>query len=234
MRRQRRSAGREDPTMGTIARHRVGAAVGPAAAVGGGLLTPLPDRRLGPVIPVQDATSSALESLVTRFGGLLRQVGRRRGLTDAEAGELCQEVRIRIWHALASGERIAEAPASYVYRTAMSAALDMIRRRRARREEPLEDRREGRDPVLAGVAVAPDCEGSLEEAELAQTVSSLVSDLAVPRDVVVRMYLAGYNHREIAGLLGWTEAKARNLLYRGLGDLRAKLTALGIGPRGAS
>ena len=153
-------------------------------------------RRLGSMRYGADATSNALEALVTRFGGLLRQVGRRRGLTDGEAADLCQEVRIRIWHALASGERIAGAPASYVYRTAMSAALDMIRRRRARREEPLEERRDSGNPVLAGVAVPPECEGSL-------------------------------------GLLGWTEAKARNLLYRGLGDLRVKLTAIGVGPRGA-
>jgi RNA polymerase sigma factor (sigma-70 family) len=179
-----------------------------------------------------DTASSALEGLIARFGGLLRQVGRRRGLTDAEAGELCQEVRIRMWHALTSGERIAEAPASYVYRTAMSAALDMVRRRRARREEPLEEWRDRSDPVFAGVAVAPLCEGSLEREELARQVASVVSDLAEPRDVVVRTYLAGYNHREIAELLGWTEAKVRNLLYRGLADLRAKLTALGIGPEG--
>ena len=35
--------------------------------------------------------------------------------------------------------------------------------------------------------------------------------------------------QEIADLLGWSEAKTRNLLYRGLGDLRARLTEQGIG-----
>jgi hypothetical protein len=29
--------------------------------------------------------------------------------------------------------------------------------------------------------------------------------------------------------MGWTEGKTRNLLYRGLGDVRARLTDLGIG-----
>ena len=37
--------------------------------------------------------------------------------------------------------------------------------------------------------------------------------------------------REIAALMGWTEAKTRNLLYRGLADLRQALTVRGIGPR---
>jgi len=233
MNRHRQPAGHEDSTRRSSSLHRFRMSGAGAAGVLGGLPAPSGARRLGQMTYAQDATSQALEALVTRFGGLLRQVGRRRGLTDGEAADLCQEVRIRIWHALASGERIADAPASYVYRTAMSAALDMIRRRRARREEPLDDWRESGNPVLGGVAVAPACEGSLEEEELAQKISRLVSDLAEPRDVAVRMYLAGYNHREIAGLLGWTEAKARNLLYRGLADLRAKLTAVGVGPRGA-
>ena len=43
------------------------------------------------------------------------------------------------------------------------------------------------------------------------------------------MYLAGYPREEIAELMGWTEGKTRNLLYRGLADLRARLTELGIG-----
>jgi RNA polymerase sigma-70 factor (ECF subfamily) len=37
------------------------------------------------------------------------------------------------------------------------------------------------------------------------------------------MHMAGYHRNEIAELLGWTEAKTRNLLYRGLSDLKAKL-----------
>jgi RNA polymerase sigma-70 factor (ECF subfamily) len=43
------------------------------------------------------------------------------------------------------------------------------------------------------------------------------------------MHLAGYPREEIARLMGWTEAKTRNLLYRGLADLRERLTAEGIG-----
>jgi RNA polymerase sigma-70 factor (ECF subfamily) len=42
------------------------------------------------------------------------------------------------------------------------------------------------------------------------------------------MYLAGYPREEIAALMGWSEAKTRNLLYRGLADLRERLTELGI------
>ena len=37
------------------------------------------------------------------------------------------------------------------------------------------------------------------------------------------------SREEIARLLGWSEPKTRNLLYRGMDDLRARLTARGIG-----
>jgi DNA-directed RNA polymerase specialized sigma24 family protein len=44
------------------------------------------------------------------------------------------------------------------------------------------------------------------------------------------MYLAGFERDEIADLLGWSEAKTRNLLYRGLADLRESLQSWGYGP----
>jgi RNA polymerase sigma-70 factor (ECF subfamily) len=57
--------------------------------------------------------------------------------------------------------------------------------------------------------------------------------LAESRRAVVRMHLAGYERHEIGDLLGWTEAKTRNLLYRGLADLREILESWGIGPASA-
>ncbi|MGH9199086.1 MAG: hypothetical protein ACRD1T_25575, partial [Acidimicrobiia bacterium] len=37
-----------------------------------------------------------------------------------------------------------------------------------------------------------------------------------------------FTNQEIADLLGWSEPKARNLLYRGLKELRSRLRLLGI------
>ena len=74
----------------------------------------------------------------------------------------------------------------------------------------------------------------LEAVELGRTVDRAMEDLHVTRRAVVRMYLAGYEREEIAALMGWSEAKTRNLLYRGLSDLRVRLAALGIGPGSAA
>ena len=43
-----------------------------------------------------------------------------------------------------------------------------------------------------------------------------------------KLHLEGYRRDEIEALLGWSEAKTRNLLYRGLSDLREFLVARGI------
>jgi DNA-directed RNA polymerase specialized sigma24 family protein len=44
----------------------------------------------------------------------------------------------------------------------------------------------------------------------------------------VRMHLMGHSREEIARVLGWSEAKTRNLLYRGLADVRERLLAEGV------
>ena len=130
-----------------------------------------------------------------------------------------QEVRIRLWRARGTSEQVDETNTSYVYRTASSAALDVIRRRRARqadRHDAIED--EGTVTVLT--APQPDPHASPRGvASSAQRVARAIDEIPASRRPPVRMHLAGYPREEIAKLMGWTEAKTRNLLYRGLADL---------------
>jgi RNA polymerase sigma-70 factor (ECF subfamily) len=100
----------------------------------------------------------------------------------------------------------------------MSAAVDLIRRRGARREQGLEWHIEA---LPAGASARPD--RAVEADELVVQLARALAELGGPRRVVVRMHLAGYHRNEIAELLGWSEAKTRNLLYRGLSNLKAIL-----------
>lgn len=174
--------------------------------------------------PPPDPLSAALEAVVADFAGMVRRVGWRHRLSDADVDEVMQEVRIRLWraHGEAAAERLADTPASYVYRTAMSAALDLLRRRRARRA----DRSVALEEETAAADDAP--ERMVEASELGAQVARAIDDIPASRRPVVRMYLAGYPREEIASLMGWSEAKTRNLLYRGLADLRERLTGMGI------
>lgn len=174
-----------------------------------------------------DQVSQALDQVLARFAERVRYIGIRHGLTGSDVEDLLQEVRLRLWKALESDEKILGAPASYVHRTAVSAALDVLRRRRARRETPA---RLSRPSGLSALGESPAADRMLEEMELQDQVGRALEQLIPARRSVVKMYLAGYGREEIADLLGWTEPKTRNLLYRGLSDLREKLTAMGIGP----
>jgi RNA polymerase sigma-70 factor (ECF subfamily) len=175
-------------------------------------------------MPQADSISLPLEKLIQRFAGLVRKLSWQHGLSEAEVDEVMQDVRIRLWRALGETEKIQEVNTSYMYQTVTSAALDLIRRRRSRRETPVEmhlDRGQlGEEPS------GP--ERDLENQELSAQLFDAVSTLPEARRPVVRMHLAGYHRNEIAELLGWSEAKTRNLLYRGLADLRDVLTKRGV------
>lgn len=192
----------------------------------------------------QEVSSSKFEILVNRFAAMVRQIGWNYRLSESDIDELVQDVRIRLWKAekssQLSSENIESTPASYVYRTATTAALDLIRRRRVGKADqhdsidlvgPIHTPGDGQ----SGAAILEDSstpESDLHTSEVFDQVSAAVDSIADSRRPVVRMYLQGYSREDIAEFLGWSEAKTRNLLYRGLADLREKLLERGIGPGG--
>lgn len=174
-----------------------------------------------------DSISPALERALGKFPGILRRVCWRYRFSGSDVDELVQEVRIRLWRAhgeqAAAGEHIENIPASYLHRTALSAAIDLLRRRRARRtdqtvsieDEDQVDEQSGPDQDLA-------------ESELAKQVEQAIETIQLSRRPVVRMHLMGHSREEIARVMGWTPDKTRNLLYRGLAELRERLQAQGV------
>ena len=178
-----------------------------------------------------DSISDVIEGLVEQFAPLLRATCRRFDISDDEAGDLAQDVRIRLWRVIAHGGA-ALPSTSYCQRVVVSAAADIARRRRCGRVSS----HYGIDPAACATSSAdwmPNDPGPallLERHELEAAIEASVSALAPPRDVVVRLYLAGSDRVEIAELLGWSEPKVRNLLYRGLRDLRVVLAARGMAP----
>ena len=175
-----------------------------------------------------ESLSPALERVLAKFSGTLRSVCWRYHFTGADVDELLQEVRIRLWRAHGevpgASEHIESISASYLHRTALSAAIDLMRRRRARggdRTFAIEDDDEG-------LPAESSPERELEQSELAAQVERAIERIHPSRRPVLRMHLLGHSREEIARLLGWTEAKTRNLLYRGLADLRERLLAEGV------
>jgi|SRR5688572_4303144 len=182
---------------------------------------PVGDREQQPDAEV----SRALHQLISRFDSFVRRTAARHGLLGPDLDEVVQDLRVRIWRSFGTASAIRNASATYLSRAAISASLDIVRKRRSGKssgialdsvsESALAERRAGPEERVAA-------------ADLARAVHEALGLLAESRRAVVRMYLAGYDRFEIAELLGWTEGKTRNLLYRGLDDLRGILTARGI------
>ena len=172
------------------------------------------------------ALSRELEAQLDHYQDRVRAAAARYRLAGPEVDEVFQEVRIRLWRALKESGNISEVPASYVYRTAVSAAVDLIRRQRARREVELDPVRAEDDPTMG---VVPAANRAAEENELADLVDREIGGLPEDRALAVRMHLSGYPREEIAQLLRWSEPRTRHLIYRGLEDLRGRLRARGIG-----
>jgi RNA polymerase sigma-70 factor (ECF subfamily) len=181
--------------------------------------------------PLPDSTSvpdpdSRLQLILAEYGGWLRRVLRklcpsRRGI---QVEDLEQEVAVRLWRSLRTGREI-ENLTSFLYRVAATATVDALRRVEARREEPLTpgDEGEGDGPAVLR-APEPDPEVAARTAQLGRRLREALAELPDNRRRAVSFHLQGFTTQETADLLGWTEAKARNLTYRGLDDLRRRLS----------
>lgn len=163
--------------------------------------------------------SPALEAVLLRFRALVRSIAARHALHDDDLDALVQEVRIRLWRGRARSEEIQALPTSYVYQTAQSAAIDLVRQRQRREKRFVDD-----GAVALGlVPQGGEVDDALAEGELASHVEEILNDMVTARRVVARMALAGYGRQEIVERLGWSDSRVRNLLSRGMQQLREQL-----------
>jgi RNA polymerase sigma factor (sigma-70 family) len=71
-------------------------------------------------------------------------------------------------------------------------------------------------------------ERQAERALVLAKVKECLGRLKAERRRALALHLQGFTTEEIGRLLGWTEPRARNLVYRGLKQLRETLRSAGI------
>jgi RNA polymerase sigma-70 factor, ECF subfamily len=185
-------------------------------------------------IQIRSETESRFNAIVAEYGRFLRQTIQRVCPRDLglQFDEIEQEACLRVWKALESEREIRDLT-SYVYRIAVSATLDAVRRVKRKREEQLVFEAEADSPsaqmaheLTVDPARAPDLEAARKQ--LVQRVNEALARLSNNRRQAVGLHLEGLTTQEIATLLNWTEPKARNLVYRGLSEVRQFLKEAGI------
>ena len=137
----------------------------------------------------------------------------------ADAEDVAQSVFLRLG---GSGHQAIENAGSFLYRAAINGALDLIRRRKTAASEPLEA---ASDLVSKAVDSSP--ERATANKELARLLRHAIGELA-PRaaEMFALRYLEEMSNREIAKLMGTSQAVVAVTLYQSRSKLKKRLTEL--------
>jgi RNA polymerase sigma factor (sigma-70 family) len=161
--------------------------------------------------------------LIERWSGYVRKtlynLDPRRSESDLE--EIEQEIRLRLWQVL-SRERTWDKPASFIRSVVLSVAIDAARRRQVRGGGSEHVGLDHLEPWSTGEAIDPT--SAIEDRTQLLAVLEALQRVDPEKAEALGLHLQGFTTLEIGNLLGWTEAKARNIVYRSLDALRAEAT----------
>jgi RNA polymerase sigma-70 factor (ECF subfamily) len=140
----------------------------------------------------------------------------------ADAEDVAQAVFLRL---VASGHGDVGNAASYLYRAAINGALDLMRRKKT--GEPLEA---AAHVASTEAGVSP--EGAIASKELARQLRQAIGELA-PRaaEMFALRYLEEMSNREIAKLMGTSQAVVAVTLYQSRLKLKKRLSESSRGMR---
>ena len=131
--------------------------------------------------------------------------------------DITQEVKIKIWKLLNDEKKIKNY-ASYIRKIVNSSVTDHLRK--LKREEGILDFE--RRKIISEIKSRYGSEITLDK-DLKKMIAQSVDSLIESRKKVVKLFLLNMNIDEIAALFLWSRDKTRNLLYRGLNDLKKNL-----------
>jgi len=173
-------------------------------------------------LPLAPFAETRFEAMVRQYSRLITAVVARVGGARVAGGreDVAQEVLLALWKRL-EGEQTLEVGSSYVYRAAVRETVRALRREGSRHSEPLDE-----EHVADSTSDGPF--ERLAESERGAQIEACLLALPLERGRAVRAHLRGFEIGEIMGLYGWPYQKARNLLSRGLTDLRQRLRAKAI------
>jgi len=181
---------------------------------------PLEDARR-PLGATQPPTEARFESLIRDYGRLIASVVARVGgpAVSEVREDVEQEVRLSLWRQL-QAEQTIHHPSSYVYATAVRETVRWVKRELARRVAAVPEE-------LA--ATEGDPWRALAAREDQQTFEACLNRLTEDRQRALRAHLAGFDVQETMRMYDWSYQKARNLIARGMADLRGELRNRGLG-----
>ena len=142
----------------------------------------------------------------------------------SQKDDIVQTALVRAFETSRKSEPRADPPPSYWWKVAYTATVDQMRRVRQERNISLEQA--GEEGMLTATDSGPFQD--LSHQDLGLAVQGCLPRLNPRRRLVVGLYLMGHTLPEMMRLTGWDNRKTRNLLCRGLDDLRRQLGKQGF------
>ena len=163
----------------------------------------------------KDTLKSTLERFFQYIQAQIQKFDPQKNGLDPD--DLAQEIRIKIWQILEDEKKIKNL-ASYIKKVVDSTVIDHLRK--TSRDERIIIQEKQRRIAEQETYYAKD---NPYEKDLRKIVGEAVDTLLESRQKAVRLFLLNLSIKEIACAFKWSEHKTRNLLYRGLADLKKKL-----------
>jgi len=165
---------------------------------------------------IQSGDDAALTELMDRYKRpILNFVYRLLG-NASEADDVAQEVFVRVYQNIRKFRPGAARFSTWLFQIARNAAIDHLRKRARRREEPLDN-----------IAPAAPASRAVEANEIGGRITAVVSEL--PEDQRTAFVLAEYHgksYAEIAEIMSCSEKSVESRLYRAKQFLRKQLEDL--------
>lgn len=164
-----------------------------------------------------------LAVLVEKYSRSIKGAVSKSGLEKrgVDSEDIIQEVRIKVWKRFGHEKDISFNPL-YIKRVINSTLIDHIRTVRRQEKLLLHEKLKLMSEERAGPEDPP------RENIFREWVGQAVESLLESRRKVVKLFLMDLTIAEISSSLNWSRDKTRNLLYRGLSDLKEKLKDKGV------
>ncbi len=179
-----------------------------------------------------DIINPAIENTIEAFAPLIRKVIKRASpkisLHDLE--DIEQEVKINIWKQLSKSETEIINLNSYIWRVTYNATCNILGKRYKEKWITFDEAQ--MEQVIVNeeydnkTNILPDQE--YERGKLMDILEESIDTMIDSRRQVLKLYIIGMSKKEIAKFLGWSVDKVRNLLYRGIKDLKIILEKRGV------
>lgn len=173
---------------------------------------------------------SEIENTIEQFSQLIRSAIRKTSpqIDQSDMDDIEQEVKIKIWREILKSEKEIHNFGSYIWKVTYTTTCRAMKKLFAQKKQLLLQRGTNGSIEDFPQVFIHNPDRQYERKELIDLVRRAVDALIESRRQVLKLYLMGMPLDEISEFFNWSDGKTRNLLSRGLADLRQGLLAKGI------